>query len=72
MAKAKKSTEVVCTIDVRGLTDEDVRVLNELAEFLRRKAARRKAVIAKEDIPFGSWPLGAKGELTRREIYDHL
>jgi len=24
----------------------------------------------KEEIPFASWPLGVKGELTRKEIYD--
>ena len=24
----------------------------------------------KEKIPFASWPLGVKGKLTRKEIYD--
>jgi len=26
----------------------------------------------KEEIDFATWPLGVKGKLTRREIYDYL
>jgi len=64
---------MVDTIDVHDLPKEQVRFIQELVEFLReRMRARRKKVEKKEEIPFATWPLGVKGNLTRREIYDHL
>jgi hypothetical protein len=72
MAKTRKSSEAVNTIDVRGVGDEDLKVLNEFPDSLRRKSSRRTAAMAKEDTRFANWPPGVKGSLTRREIYDHL
>lgn len=62
------------TLDVRGLDEEDVTLLKALVERLREKARKKKAVKSKkrEDIIFASWPLGVKGRLTRKEIYDYL
>lgn len=58
-------------IDVHDLPEEQVKFIKEFVDFLRRK--RRKAKVEeKEEIVFASWPLGAKGKLTRREIYDYL
>ena len=72
MAQLKRKKGSADVIDIRGLTDEDVRILQEFADFLRQKEKKAKAPNAREDITFGSWPLGIKDSLGRREIYDHL
>jgi len=28
--------------------------------------------VSEKDIEYRRWPLGVKGEITRKEIYDHL
>jgi len=61
------------TIDVHDLPEEEIELLREFIEFLREKAkVREKATAKKEEIIFATWPLGVKGKLTRREIYDYL
>jgi hypothetical protein len=71
------------TIDVHDLSDEEVKLIAEFVEFMRQ---RKKQVVKKqrqekmgEDtgpalqaVSFAAWPLGAKGTLSREEIYDHL
>jgi hypothetical protein len=58
-------------IDVEGLPDEHVRLIEEFVLFLKLHA--KKAGMAPEgDITFGEWPLGVKGKLTSEEIYDYL
>jgi len=60
-------------IDFHDLPEEDVKLVHELIEFLKEKAKRRKQKIQeKEEIAFAAWPLGVKGKITRREIYDYL
>lgn len=60
-------------IDVHDLPEEEVKFVQELVKFLKEKAKMRKAKVKeKEEIVFASWPLGVKGKLTRREIYDYL
>ncbi|MFH1648455.1 MAG: hypothetical protein ABIA11_01825 [Patescibacteria group bacterium] len=60
-------------IDVHDLPEEEVKFVQELVEFLRKKAKMREAKgKEKEEVVFASWPLGVKGKLTRREIYDYL
>jgi len=72
MAQSKKKIETACAVSVKGLSDEDVRMVKEFADFLRQKGRRDKRAVTKENISFGSWPLGVKDDLGRREIYDHL
>jgi hypothetical protein len=46
---------------------------SEFIEFLRKKAkAREKKDHKGEETVFAAWPLGVKGKLTRRKIYDYL
>lgn len=61
-------------IDVHDLPEEDVEFIEKLVELLREKAKTRKEKVPgeKEEIQFASWPLGVKGKLTRKEIYDYL
>ena len=60
------------TIDLRDLPEEETKLVQEFVEFLRKKAkARGKKDHKSEDTVFASWPLGVKGKLTRREIYDY-
>jgi hypothetical protein len=65
------------TINVRDLADEDIQLIERLVERLRARA-KRKTGTGKEtqteegQIEFATWPLGAKGDLTREEIYDYL
>jgi hypothetical protein len=58
-------------IDVQGLPDEHVRLIEEFVRFLKLHA--KKAAAAPEgDTKFAEWALGVKGKLTREEIYDYL
>lgn len=65
------------TINVRDLPDEDVKLVERLVERLRA-GVRTNEGLPKETQPegevmeFAVWPLGAKGNLTREEIYDYL
>jgi len=60
-------------IEIRDLPEEEVRLVREFVEFLRERT-KRKGVRpqGEEEIVFATWPLGVKGKLTRREIYDQL
>jgi len=58
-------------IDVQGLPDEHVKLIEEFVRFLKLHA--EKSLTSPEaDISFAEWPLGVKGKLTRAEIYDYL
>jgi hypothetical protein len=71
--KTKGGMKMSETIDVHDLPEEEIELLREFIEFLREKAkVRGKATAEKEEIIFATWPLGVKGKLTRREIYDYL
>lgn len=61
------------TIDLHDLPEEEMRFVKEFVEFLKRRVKMRKEKTGeKEEITFAIWPLGVKGKLTRREIYDYL
>ena len=61
------------TIDIRDLPEEETKLVQEFVEFLRKKTkARGKKDHKSEETVFATWPLGVKGKLTRREIYDYL
>ena len=61
------------TIDLRDLPEEETKLVQEFVEFLKKKAkAREKKDHKSEETIFATWPLGVKGKLTRREIYDYL
>ena len=66
---------MIGAIDVHDLPEKYIKVIHELVELLREKVKMEKGESGKkeeEKIDFASWPLGVKGKLTRREIYDHL
>jgi hypothetical protein len=66
-------TTIQDSIDVRGLDQQDVSLIEALVERLRERARKKKEAKAeKESTVFATWPLGAKGRLTRKEIYDYL
>jgi hypothetical protein len=62
------------TIDVSGLNEQDINLLEALVKRLQKNQRKKKAEKAKEkeEVAFASWPLGVKGRLTRKEIYDYL
>jgi hypothetical protein len=64
-------------IDLRGLPEEQVRLIQEIVEYLKKKAKSQHKMGKGCPMPRGklmtrSWPLGVKGRLTREEIYEHL
>jgi hypothetical protein len=61
-------------IDVHGLQEKDIQLIERMVERLRTKAKREKQARQeeKQEIAFASWPLGVIGNLSREEIYDYL
>ena len=59
-------------IDVRDLPAEQVQFLQQLIGFMRHKRQQTTPIPEPETIVFRDWPLGAKGTLSREEIYDYL
>lgn len=61
------------TINLRGLKEEDSRLLKKLVEFLRARSEQEESRgAAAEDIVYHSWPLRVTGIVSREEIYDYL
>jgi hypothetical protein len=58
-------------IDVKGLPEEHVKLIEEFVRFLKLQAGKTIKPL-ESDITFAEWPLGVKGALTREEIYDYL
>jgi hypothetical protein len=63
------------SIDVHGLPDDEAETVAAFLEFLkqrRKQRAQREQPQAKipTESPFASWSLGAKGTLSREEIYE--
>ncbi len=56
-------------IDVKGLPEEQARLLRDFAEFLKAKTGMRKDKKPPQKIALASWPAKIKGNLTRKEIY---
>jgi len=60
-------------IDVGDLPEEEVKLVREFIKFLKEKTKMRdRKTIGNEKIIFRTWPLGAKGRYTRKEIYNYL
>ena len=57
-------------IDVHDLREEDANFVQRMVEFLRKTRKEREGEA--EEISFATWPLGVKGNLTRKELYDYL
>ena len=62
------------TIDLHDLPEEEVKLVQEFVEFLKRRMKMRKAGGEEkvEEISFTAHPSDVIGKLTRREIYDYL
>lgn len=58
-------------IDLRDLPEEEAKFVENLVDFLKDRAKVKKGK-QKEQDNFSTWPLGVKGNLTRKEIYDYL
>lgn len=56
-------------LDIRDLPQEDILLLEQMVEHMRAKALKKKEAMPSIE-EFASWPLGAKGQLSRREIYE--
>lgn len=65
----KQGIRMVDTLDVRDLSDEQVKILERLAKLFRK---HKKAKKEQTKVVFNTWPLGVKGKLTRKEIYEHI
>jgi hypothetical protein len=60
-------------IDVHDLPEEEVKFIQKIVNLLREKAKMRETKAGeKEEVVFAKWPLGVKGKLTRKEIYEYL
>lgn len=62
-------------INVRGLTTDDLKVVEKMVDFLREKTKSKpqaKLKVETNEIVFNAWPLGVRGNLSRKEIYDYL
>lgn len=65
------------SIDVHDLPEDQAHLVAAFVEFLRQRTPRpvqsegQPAPVPSKN-PFAVWPLGAKGTLSREEIYDYL
>ena len=65
------------SIDVRDLPEDQAQLVATFVEFLKQRKQPRAqgeqppAHVPTES-PFTSWPLRAKGTLSREEIYEHF
>ena len=61
-------------LDVRGLPDDQIEFIQQLIEFMRQQ--HQKSLAQPEDetktIHLRSWALGAKGNISREDVYDYL
>jgi hypothetical protein len=71
---AERGTAMENFIDVRGLREEDIQLLKELAGLLKQrvKAKRKERGVRRRKIVLGTHPSDVIGALTRKEIYEHL
>lgn len=68
------------TIDLSGLPDGQAKLIVEFVDYLKTKVTEQTCFIEEKSkrvdetgtIRLKNWPLGVKGKLTRREIYDFL
>jgi hypothetical protein len=65
-----KAESLMKTIDVHDLPEQMAKAVAETVEHLRHQVKRRgkKAPRAEQIV----WRLGARGNLSREEIYEHL
>lgn len=59
-------------VNLEDLPDEQVRLIQQLIEFLKPKRKKEQPDKGKKRITFASYKIGVKGKLTRKEIYDYL
>ena len=62
------------TLDARGLSDDQIELLQQLIEFMRQHHQRPVSPPLDETktIHLHSWHLGVKEEISREEIYDYI
>jgi len=70
--KQKEVENMARTIKLEGLSEEQVKLVEEFVEFLKSRRKVHPVKERQEDVTFRSWPLGVKGKITREEIYDYL
>ena len=65
------------SIDVHDLPEDEAEIVAAFVEFLKQPKQQRAqreqpAAHVPAESPFASWPLWAKGTLSREDIYEHL
>jgi hypothetical protein len=68
--KTLKKLNNKMVIDIRGLPEQESKILLEFIRFLKKRGARKKTL--KRKVNFRVWDLNSKSKLTRKEIYDYL
>jgi hypothetical protein len=56
-------------INVKDLSEEEVKLVGDFIEFLKARKEGKKEKRESEGIAFASWHLEVKGKLRREEIY---
>jgi hypothetical protein len=70
---SRRALNMQDSLDIQGLPEEQINLLKQFVAFLRQNVRpTEQAARPQQKIEFGTWNLGVKGELTRREIYDYL
>lgn len=65
---------MITNVDVHDLPEEDAEMIQKIAELVREKVRKEEKQPGRqaegEAFTVASWPLGAKENLTRKDIYD--
>ena len=62
---------MITNLDVHDLPEEEVKIVQKVIDLFRTREKMKQEHV-EEKIEFAAWPLGVKGKLTRKEIYDYL
>ncbi len=60
------------TLDISGLNEHSVKLLQEFTDFLREKAKKKECIQETERIEFDAWASDVKGKISREDIYDNV
>ena len=59
-------------VDVRDLPEEQAQMVQAFVEFLRQQMGKQAKQEKRHVAPFSVWNLGAKGHLSRTDIYERI
>ena len=65
---------MITNVDVHDLPEEDAEIVQKIAELIRQRVKKEgkqaRPQVEDEIFTVASWPIGAKENLTRKDIYD--